>query len=73
MNVGDLPVVGGLVRSGADDRVFDGLLFVGPFVVLAIAAFGRTAVTTGLAAGYLAVFVCYTLYKAVSRDGSDAG
>ncbi|WP_336036524.1 hypothetical protein [Halobacterium yunchengense] len=65
MNVGDVPVVGEVVEAGADDRVFDGLLLAGPLVVALIAVLGRTPVTVAVAAGYVAVFVAYTLWKAV--------
>ena len=64
MSLEEIPIVGGVVRSGAEDRVFDTLLLVGPVLVASVAALGRTTLTTGLAAGYLAAFVGHAAYKA---------
>ncbi|MFB6121004.1 MAG: hypothetical protein ABEJ68_07820 [Halobacteriaceae archaeon] len=58
-----VPLVGGLLSAGADDRVFDVLLAAGPAVIGAIALFGRNAVTTALAAGYVLAFFGYTAAK----------
>lgn len=63
MKLTHVPLVGSVVDSGADDRVFDALLLSGPLVLILIAIFGRTLVTTGLAGGYLVLFALYLLYK----------
>ncbi|SFG35765.1 hypothetical protein SAMN04488063_1790 [Halopelagius inordinatus] len=64
MSVEDLPILGPVFDSGADDHVFDGLLLAGPLLLCVLALVGRTRVTTVIAAGYLLVFVGYILYKA---------
>lgn len=63
MKLTRVPLVGSVVESGADDRVFDALLLSGPLVIMLIAIFGRTLVTTGLSGGYLVLFTLYLLYK----------
>ncbi|MFC6826840.1 hypothetical protein [Halopelagius fulvigenes] len=67
MSIDDAPLLGPVLNAGADDRVFDGLLLAGPLLLCVLALVGRTRTTTVLAAGYLAVFVGYTLYKASVR------
>ena len=70
MNLSDLPVVGRFHEWGADEVVYDLLLLLGPALVLVIAVLGRTQVTVGLTALYLASFVGYALSRAVwSPDG----
>ena len=64
MNLRELPVVRTVSESGADDRVFDSLLLVGPVLVVSIAVFGRSVLTVALAAGYISVFLVYVLYQA---------
>lgn len=65
MNVRDLPVVELVFESGAKDRVFDGLLLVGPLVIVTIAVLGRSAITAGIAAAYLGAFVVHVLQNAL--------
>jgi hypothetical protein len=65
MTPDDVPVLGPLIGAGADDRVFDALLLAGAPLVCLCAVVGRTTATTAIAAAYLAVFVGYTLYKAL--------
>ncbi|WP_136688373.1 hypothetical protein [Halorhabdus amylolytica] len=65
MNVRDLPIVRTIYESGADDRVFDGLLLAGPFVVVLIAGLGRSFVTELLAVAYVGVFLGYVLYRGI--------
>ncbi|SDZ78978.1 hypothetical protein SAMN04488065_0328 [Haloplanus vescus] len=60
-----LPLLEQILESGADDRVFDGLLVVGPAVIALIAAFGRSPATIALAAGYIVAFLSHTCAKAV--------
>jgi hypothetical protein len=67
MNPRQLPVVAAVVEAGADDRVFDSLLLVGPFVVGLVAVVGRSLLTEAIAVAYIAVFVAYTLYRGVSE------
>ena len=64
----DLPVVSHVFESGADDRVFDTLLLVGPLVILMIAGLGRMLLTEALAVAYLTVFVAYVIYRGFSDD-----
>ena len=70
MNLSDLPVVGRFHEWGADEVVYDLLLLLGPALVLVIAVLGRTPVTVGFTALYIASFVGYALSRAVwSPDG----
>lgn len=66
LNLERFPLVHSVVESGADDRVFDSLMVLGPLVILVIALLGRLAVTTVLAGAYVFSFVVYVLYKAVT-------
>ena len=61
----DLPVVSAVVEAGADDRIFDSLLLIGPLVIGLIVLLGRSFVTGAVAVVYIAVFVGYTLYRAI--------
>ena len=65
MRISDLPFVSAVFEAGADDRVFDSLLLVGPLVIGLIVVLGRSLVTETVAIAYIAVFVGYTLYRAV--------
>ncbi|MFB1062786.1 hypothetical protein [Natrinema sp. H-ect4] len=65
MRANDLPIVGELLESGAEDRVFDSLLLVGPLLILFIALVGRSILTTGLALSYVVFFTAYVLYRGV--------
>ncbi|ELZ20043.1 hypothetical protein [Natrinema limicola] len=65
MKIGDLPYVGDPLEEGAEDRVFDSLLLLGPVIVALIAVLGRSALTTGIAIAYLSSFVGYVLYRGV--------
>jgi hypothetical protein len=66
MNVTDLPIIRQVVESGADDRVYDALVLVGPLVVVGILLLGRNAATVGLAALYVTLFVSYLAYRGVT-------
>ena len=61
----DLPVVSAVVEAGADDRIFDSLLLIGPLVIGLIVLLGRSFVTEAVAVVYIAVFIGYTLYRAI--------
>ncbi|PSQ61798.1 MAG: hypothetical protein BRD21_08465 [Halobacteriales archaeon SW_8_66_22] len=61
----DLPVVSAVVEAGADDRIFDSLLLIGPLVIGLIVILGRSLVTEAVATVYIATFVGYTLYRAI--------
>lgn len=52
---------------GSEDPAFDVLMAVGPVVVLALAVGGRNAVTTALAASYVAGFVVALAYRVFTR------
>lgn len=66
MKLGTLPVIEQVFESGAKDRVFDGLLLIGPLVIVAIAVFGRSAITAGIAAAYLGAFVLHVLQNGLA-------
>lgn len=59
----DLPIIAQVSDAGADDWVFDTLLFAGPVVIGLIVLFGRSAPTEVVALAYLVVFVCYIVYS----------
>jgi hypothetical protein len=59
----DLPVVSAVFEAGADDRIFDSLLFFGPLVIGLVVVLGRSILTEVIAAAYIAVFVAYVLYR----------
>jgi hypothetical protein len=61
-----VPLVGGLLRAGASDPVYDALLVAGPVVVAALAVLGRSLATTALATAYVLTFVGYTLAKGLA-------
>ena len=61
----DLPVVSYVFEAGADDRIFDSLLLIGPLVIGLIVLLGRSFMTGAVAVVYIAVFVGYTLYRAI--------
>ena len=61
----DLPVVSAVVEAGADDRIFDSLLLIGPLIIGLIVLLGRSLVTEAVVVVYIAVFVGYTLYRAI--------
>jgi hypothetical protein len=72
MRLRDLPVVSNVVDSGADDRVFDSLLLLGPVVIGVVALVGRSLFTEALAVTYLAAFVTYTLYRGIRGQFLDS-
>lgn len=57
-----LPVIRTVIDAGPEDRIFDGLLIVGPLVILLLAVLGRSTLTMGIGAVYVAAFVVYVLY-----------
>ncbi|MFD1687666.1 hypothetical protein [Halolamina salifodinae] len=65
MKFRELPLVAHVFESGADDRVFDSLLLLGPPLILLIAVLGRSLATELLAVAYLVAFVGYALYRGV--------
>jgi len=67
MQLEDIPVVGPLLNAGADDRVFDALLVLGPVIIIAIALLGRNTASVALAVAYTAGFTVYIGYKAIRR------
>lgn len=65
MKPSDVPVVSSVFEAGADNRVFDLLLLLGPLVIGLVVILGRSLVTEVLAVAYIAVFVTYALYHGV--------
>lgn len=65
MHLEKIPFVGPLLAAGADDTVFDILLFLGPLVIVAITILDRTSLTVLLAVAYTSVFGGYIAYKSV--------
>jgi len=63
-----LPVVGHVLEFGPEDRVFDPLLLLGPLLVALVVALGRSPLTEAFAAGNVAVFLGYVLYRGVAGD-----
>jgi len=57
MRFRDYPVVRQIAETGADDRVFDALVLIGPGVVAALVLVGRSLLTEVVAGAYLVVFV----------------
>jgi hypothetical protein len=71
MNAADLPLVGLVVRTGADDRVYDTAMVVGVLLLAGIAALGRTMLTEALVVAYLVAFSGYICYNGLGGDGED--
>lgn len=65
MKLGDLPVISSVFEAGAEDRVFDSLLLLGPLVIGLVVVLDRSLFTEALVATYLAVFVTYALYRGI--------
>lgn len=61
MRPSELPLVGAVFSSGADDRILDSLLLLGPVVIVILAALGRSPLTVGLALSYLGAFAFHVL------------
>lgn len=69
MNLDKVPFVRHVIAVGPDNRVFDGLLTSGPFIILLVIVFGRNVYTLGLALGYLLVFVIGVAVAAIHQRG----
>lgn len=67
MRLRDLPIISYVFEAGADDRVFDSLLLLGPFVIGVIVVHNRSLFTEALAIAYITVFVTYTLYRGIQE------
>ncbi|MDQ2055548.1 MULTISPECIES: hypothetical protein [Halobellus] len=65
MKLDSLPVLSSVFEAGADDRIFDSLLLLGPLIIGLIIVLNRSLVTETLAIAYLGVFVVYILYRGV--------
>lgn len=72
MNLENMPYVGAVFRFGANDRVLDSILLLGPVVILAMVILGRTPLTTILAAFYVLLFTGYVLYNGIRRQPMDS-
>ncbi|WEL16577.1 putative membrane protein [Halorhabdus sp. SVX81] len=74
MKLETLPFVSAVLESGADDRIYDGLLLTGPVVILLIAVLETTrtrflsGVAKALAIAYVTAFVAYVLYRGVRGE-----
>ena len=68
MNPEELPVIGAVFRFGAQDRVLDSILILGPLIVVFFAVLGRSILTETVVALYVLSFVVYVPYLAVTRD-----
>lgn len=68
MNLRRVPGFGEVMDAGADNRVFDALLVVGPWVIVLLAVAGRSVVTEAIALGYLVLLIGNTLYRAARED-----
>jgi hypothetical protein len=68
VKLAEIPVVSTVVDAGADDRVFDSMLLVGPVVIAIIALLGRSVVTELLAVAYILTFVSYVVYRATAAE-----
>lgn len=65
MNPNDLLPVSWLSRASPGDPVFDALMIIGPILLVIVAVFGRTVVTTVMVGLYVASFLVYTLYNGI--------
>ncbi len=63
----DLASVSFLSWAGDRDPIYDLLILTGPILILLIALLGRMWLTTGLAIGYLLVFVGHLLHSIISE------
>lgn len=63
----EFPIISSVIQAGADDRIFDGLLLVGPVVLGVIAVAGRSLLTETIAVAYIMLFVTYTLFRGLSK------
>ncbi|ACV11394.1 conserved hypothetical protein [Halorhabdus utahensis DSM 12940] len=72
MKLSALPFVSAVLESGADDRIYDGLLLTGPVVILLIPVLETTRFLSGvakaLAIAYVTAFVAYVLYRGVRGE-----
>ncbi|WP_330632285.1 hypothetical protein [Halocatena halophila] len=62
----DLSSVSFLSWAGDRDPIYDLLILTGPLVIVLISVVGRMWLTTGLAIGYLLVFVGHLLHSIVT-------
>lgn len=69
MRLEQISVIGPLLAAGADDRIFDTLLVLGPVIIVAITLLGRNSASVALAVAYTTGFIAYILYKGVGGRG----
>jgi len=67
VKLSDVPVISAVFEAGADNRVFDLLLLLGPLVIGLVVVLGRSLVTRVLAVAYISVFVAYALYQGIQN------
>lgn len=68
MKLTEIPLLAAVLESGADDRVFDSLLLLGPLVIVFVAILGRSLLTEAIALTYVGTFVAYVLYRGVRKS-----
>ena len=67
MNPANFPVLRTVFKYGAQDRVLDTIMLLGPVVVLGVAVIGRNPVTEMLMAAYVFSFVVYVVINGLTR------
>ncbi|AOW79556.1 hypothetical protein HTSR_0356 [Halodesulfurarchaeum formicicum] len=72
MNPTAIPLVETVFEVGAQDRLFDGLLLIGPVLLVLIAAVGRTPLTMALAGGYIAAFLLHIGHRYAREESGSA-
>ncbi|GGM51212.1 hypothetical protein [Haloarcula argentinensis] len=65
MQLEEIPVIGSLLAAGADDRVFDAMLVLGPVIIIVITLLGRNLASLALAVAYTVGFSVYIGYKGI--------
>jgi hypothetical protein len=68
MQLTAIPLVGRVFSSGAEDRVLDSLLLLGPGLIAVTILGGRNPVTVGLASAYVLTFVGYVAFLGRGTD-----
>mgnify|MGYP000335405060 CR=1 FL=1 len=65
-----LPVIGPIINTGPNDRLFDGLLFLGPILLLLIAVLGRRPFTVVFAFAYVIAFLAHIVHNNLRMDAA---
>lgn len=67
MNPRNLPYVDAVFRFGAQNRVLDTYLLLGPIVILIFVIIGRNSFTVLVTGLYVLSFIAYVLYNGSRR------